>query len=194
MTLLPTDVARALRVPGYVVAAVLAVLPIGEVAANAWPARWHEPPWRMALVASTASAATTMIFALFLLLAIGLAAGDRRTLWLVATASAVTAILSVVGTGAFALDSLQIRSQLQPGQASRFVAQSLWAISKIAVGAIAFLVLAFSAIRAAKKLRRPARPAKGRVPLVKTGPGLDATVRMPASPTAVDASESPTAR
>jgi hypothetical protein len=148
----------------------------------------------MAMVASTASAATTVIFALFLLLAIGVFAGDRPTVWFVATASTVTAILSIVGAGEFALDAVQIRSQLQASQAHRYALQSLWALAKIGVGGIAFFVLAFSAMRAAKKLRPPAHAAKARVPLVKTGPGRDATARTPAGPTPSDASKSATAQ
>jgi hypothetical protein len=189
----PSDLARPLRLPGYVVTAVLTVLPMGEVAVNAWPPRWHEPPWRMAMVASTTSAATTMIFALFLLLVIGVLAGDRPIVWLVATTSTVAVLLSIAGAGAFALDSVQVRSQLQASQVSRYAAQSLWALAKIGVGGIGFFVLAFSALRAVRKQRPPARATSKRVPLMKPTPGRDPTERTSPSPAPLDGATSPSA-
>jgi hypothetical protein len=188
MTLSASEIVRPLRVPGYVVAVVLAVMPLFEVGVRAWPPRWHEPPWRLAAISTVGGAATTMLFALFLLLAIGALAGDRATVWLALTISAVATTLSIVGAGAFALDSLQMRGQLQPAQLGRYTAESLWELSRICVTGVAFLVLTLSAFRSAKQLHTSRLPSRrSRTPLVAGPPPVGAG-RPPVASTPSDAS------
>src|SRR4030095_8032768 len=68
--------------------------------------------------------------------------------------SALMVLLSVGASGAFVLDALQMRAQLEPGLQDRFNVQSGWVFAKICFAALGAVVLSVSAFRAARSVRR----------------------------------------
>jgi hypothetical protein len=148
------DTFRRLRLPTYVVAALLSVVPIVEVFVNSLPIRISDPSWRLAVVAVATSAATTVLLSLLLVFVVGILADRVGALWFVGAACGCIALLSVIAAGSFALDALQMRGQVKEAMAARYNIASLWALAKIGLASVASLVLAVSAFRAAKSVQR----------------------------------------
>src|SRR6476619_2461657 len=107
-----SELLRRLRVPGYLVLALLAGLPLVELFANAWPLNVHLAAWRFTAVGAAAAASLNTVLGLFVIAAIAVASGDRAVVLFVAIASAIAAVLCVIGAGMLPLDALQLRSQV----------------------------------------------------------------------------------
>src|SRR5689334_2772350 len=109
--LLQTSAARRLRVPGYVVMALMIIQPLLELYIRSSPFRIHSPAWRLSLVGNISGAISAPILGLFLMLVIAVAAEDKGVAYLVSSLSAVAAVFCLAVTGLFALDALQMKSQ-----------------------------------------------------------------------------------
>ena len=124
--------------------------------------------WRIALIGGGAGVSTTALLALFIALAIAVAAGDRIAAVVVATLSMTAALLSLLASGIFSLDALQLKRQVLPSVSGTYAKASIWVIIELLVSATIFLVLAFSAFRVTRALSRAAArtPANKRAPMV----------------------------
>lgn len=130
------------------------LIPLVEIAVAASPYRLHDPSWRVGLIGAAANASTSILVALLLVYLVGVFAGDRLTIWLIAIVSAVMVVLCVGASGAFTLDALQIRAQVRPDLEGRYGLTSGWALAKILLAALGGAVLSVNAFRNGRSLQR----------------------------------------
>ena len=104
--------------------------------------------------------------------------------FVVSVLSALTAVFCVVAVGAFALDVLQVKNEVQASLADKYDVGSIWVILRLVIATVLLLVLAVSAWRTAKGIARhrtaagtPAKPSWLLSPVRPTAP-------VPAQPTA----------
>jgi len=157
----PLDHARRMRAAAYVIGALLIMVPLVETVFAALPAHLHEPPWRLGALNALAGAVGLPLVGLFLCFAIALVTSDRLVLWLVFSFCAVAGALCLVGTGAFALDALQMHGQVRAGVGTKYWIASGWAVFKISFCALAFLILAARSVGGARSVRRSSPRAPG---------------------------------
>ena len=149
----PSEIGRGLRVPGYLIMAMMTIVQMVDVGMRASPLRIHSAAWRLGVVTASANGVGTPLLALFLTLVLAVAARDRFVTLFVGVLSAVFAFLCFVAIGVFTLDALQMKSQVQPGFSHQYDVASLWLAVRLAMSAVAFAILTISAIRLAKPMQ-----------------------------------------
>lgn len=154
----PAYAARSLRLPGYLVMAMLMVFSIVEVGVRSAPFRLHSPAWRLEMIGGGAGAIGTVVLGLFVIYAIAMAADDRPTAYIVSSLSSLAAALCVIAIGVFALDAIQVKAQVQTSLAHGYDIGTVWVVVRIAIAAAILAVIAVSSIRAARNARREASP------------------------------------
>lgn len=161
--LLPNTAARRLRIPGYLVMALMIVQPLVELYIRSAPFRIHSPAWRLTLVGNATGAVSASIVGLFFMLAIAVLAEDKPVTYVVSSVSALAAVLCIGATGLFALDALQMRSQVQANLAESYGLASGWVAVKLILSVVALGVLAISALRGgAEGAARPKAASSGK--------------------------------
>jgi hypothetical protein len=159
MQLIRSDLARRVRTPGYLIMALLIVSPLIELCTAAWPFQIHQAGWRLSFVGTAGASLGLPILGLFLIFWLAVLAADTGALLLVSGASVLGGILCVLEAAMFALDALEMKARVRPALAARYDAVSAWWLIKLcAAGAILF-VLALSAFRAARSVRRERKAA-----------------------------------
>ena len=149
-----SEAVRRARVPAYLIASMMLLIPLIEIAVNAWPVRIHDPGWRIGLIGLSAGVSTGTLLALLIIYFVGVFADERPAIWLVAFVSALMVPLFVGASGTFVLDALQMRAQVESGHQDRFNVQSGWILAKICLAALGAVVLSVSAFRTALSMRR----------------------------------------
>jgi len=159
---------RTLRSAGYLIAAMMIVLPLVDVIARTTPYRIHSPAWRLELVNLASNSVGTGILGLLLMLGIAAASGDRGVAFFAAGLSGVATVGWVGLTGVFALDALEMRGQPDANATNQYDAVTIWLAIRVLIAIVMLLALAVSGFRAAKVIRREfARtPSKGNPALV----------------------------
>jgi hypothetical protein len=125
-----------------------------EIGASAWPYRIHDPQWRIGVITTAAGASTAILLGLLLIYVVGTLFDDRPAIWLVAVIGALMTALCVMAGGSFILDALQLKGQVSPASEDRYNVVSALALAKICFAAFAALVVAVSAVRSGRNLRR----------------------------------------
>jgi hypothetical protein len=103
-----------------------------------------------------------VLLALLLLFAIGTIVGDRPAIWAVALLGSLMVALTVLGAGVFALDALEVRSQVRRAMESRYNIASAWALAKMCFAGFGAIVLSVSAFRSARSMGRSAAAGTGK--------------------------------
>ena len=152
MSLSQTEILRRLRIPGYLVLALLAGLPLLELGANAWPLQLHLAAWRFTVAGAAAAASVNSLLGLFVISVIAVASGDRAVVLFVAIASAFAAALCLIVAGMLPLDALQLRSQVPADRLARFNLAWCLALFRVLATMVVFLVLSVNAFRASKSM------------------------------------------
>ena len=163
---------------------MMIVMSTVDVLVRATPMRIHSPAWRLGAVGSGANVVGTPLLALFITLAIALLAEDRVVAYLVGAVSALFAVLCLAAVGIFALDALQMQGQVQPSLAQQYGLASVWLGIRLTIAILIFLVLALSAFRAARSVRREtarrgAAPAAGSLVVGTQRPSTPTTTPTP---------------
>ena len=138
----------------YLIASLVLLVPLMEIGASAWPYRIHDAQWRISVITAAVGASTAILLGLFLIYVVGTLFDDRPAIWLVALLGALMTALCVLAGGSFVLDALQLKAQVSPASADRYNVVSALALAKLCLVAFAALVLALSAFRAGRNLRR----------------------------------------
>jgi hypothetical protein len=165
---------------------VMIIQPLIELYIRSSPFRIHSPAWRLALIGNASGAISAPILGLFFILAIAVAAEDRGASYAVSSVSAAFAVFCLAGTAAFALDALQMRSQVQANLSESYGLTSAWIATKLLISVIVLLVLAISAFRAAQGAKSSAAPARGKSSAVLIGATRPGVVASPAARPAVE--------
>jgi hypothetical protein len=128
-----------------------------EIGASAWPYRTHNPEWRLGFISTAAGASTAILLGLLLIYVIGTLFDDRPVIWFVALIGTLMTALCVMAGGSFILDALQLKGQVNPSMEGRYSVNSALALVKLGLAGFAALVVAVSAFRAGRNLRRTSR-------------------------------------
>jgi hypothetical protein len=126
-----------------------------EIGASAWPYRIHDPQWRIGVITAAVGASTAILLGLLLIYVVGTLFDDRPAIWVVALVGALMTAVCVVAVGSFVLDALELKGQVSPASADRYNVVSALALAKLCFAGFAALVVAISAFRAGRNLRRP---------------------------------------
>jgi hypothetical protein len=141
-----SEAVRRTRVPAYVIATLVLLVPLMEIGASAWPYRIHDPQWRISVITAAAGASTAILLGLLIIYVVGTLFDDRPAIWVVA--------LSAMAGGSFVLDALQLKGQVSPASEDRYNVVSALALAKLCLVGVAALAVAVSAFRAGRNLRR----------------------------------------
>jgi hypothetical protein len=143
---------------------LMIVQPLLELYIRSAPTRVHSPAWRLSLIGNVAGAISAPILGLFLMLAISVLAEDRGVAYVISSLSALSAVFCLGATGLFALDALQMRSQVQANLTDSYGLASAWIATKLILSVIALAVIAVSALRAAQGPKRSTTQQPGKSP------------------------------
>ena len=177
MTSTAPDLIRRLRAPGYLIMAVTSILPLIDLLMAISPMHLGTVMWRFGAVGLVSSAVGAPLLVLTLVFALALLCGDRKVVITVGVIAALVALLMLLGAGSFTLDALQMKGRVNPAALDKFKGASALALVKLVVMGIASIVLAVSAFRSTKLMKRDTVRA--------TRPGATLIVGQPAPKTAV---------
>ena len=138
----------------YVVAGILLVFTALDLAQATWPPNPGDLGWRVITVGLLSRVLVTPILALLLIHVAALFSEHRRVLMTMAVADAVLAIVLLLGLGAFALDALQMRTQVGPDARSNYDFGLMASFLKLGVTGLFLLFIGFSQWRTAGRLNR----------------------------------------
>lgn len=155
------DALRRVRVPAYYVLSFLLVAPVIETILSAWPFQVHQTLWRITVVSSVANNSTTVLLALLLFFVVGTLLEDRLALLFVTSVGIFVTMLCIFGAGMFALDALQMRSQVRPDLATRYELTSLWGLGRISLAGLGTLILATFSFRGGRAMDQVREVATG---------------------------------
>lgn len=154
-----------LRPPAYTFFAVTILFQFADFVMSSAPLRPASLLWRFSVLGSFSNIVGNVLLLLLLTLGLALATADHKTLLVVAIASAAGAIVLFIGAGAFVLDGVQVRAQVDHPGVPRFDLATGEALVKFLIeGAIAafFAITAIRAWRAAihdvRRTERVERP------------------------------------
>ena len=154
MTPSASDLIRRLRAPAYLIMAVTSILPLIDLLMAISPMHFGTVMWRFGAVGLISSAIGAPLLVLVLIYALALLSGDRKVVITVGIIAAIIAVLMIGGAGSFALDALQMKSRVNPVALDKFKGASALALVKLLVMGVSAIVLAVSAFRSAKLMKR----------------------------------------
>jgi UPF0716 family protein affecting phage T7 exclusion len=162
---------RAFTSALVLIAGVLFLFPVLDLAASTLPLRAGEVQWRFGAVGLFSGLLLTPVLAALLLLAAAILAGRRVPQRILAwSCTAFAAALVVVAAG-FLLDFLQMHATLRPEMRSAMQRAMLVAVAKLGLTTLSFGWVAFAAFRISRRRRIKVRrePEGERPMLVGTG-------------------------
>lgn len=140
----------ALVLATYMVAALLVVIPLSDTATRVLPARFGDTAWRFGALGLTSRAVMTPLLGLLLAVAVAAVARHRWVLRTLAVLSGLGAILVAVSAAIFALDSLQMRGQVQAEALQNFDFSTVPALGKLLAAPVVLVPLGIGAWRSAR--------------------------------------------
>lgn len=164
MPQIPTDLAKRLRLPAYIVTGYMAIGSLLDIAATTWPPLLHDLRWRLAVEGFATGASGTLLLAVVAFLVVAAAATDRVALGVGFAYSAIVGVVYLAGCAVFLLDSFQIRGQVQADQLSRYNVGLIWTAARLLFTGAVLVYLAVVAIRAFRRIGETERS-------VAAGPG-----------------------
>lgn len=154
MTPSASDLIRRLRAPAYLIMAVTSILPLIDLMMAISPMHPGTVMWRFGAVGLISSAIGAPLLVLVLIYALALLSGDRKVVITVGIIAAIIAVLMIGGAGSFSLDALQMKSRVNPVALDKFKGASALALVKLIVMGVSAIVLAVSAFRSSKLMKR----------------------------------------
>ena len=157
---------RQLTAVAYLVAALMLVMPMLEVVLSVWPLRMGETSWRFGTVGLLSQALMTPLLGALVLVIVAVTLNHRKTL---ATASGVALLLTLallVVIPIFALDAIQMRTQVRTDAHRAFDLSSLLAAITLSAAFVSTLLLAIGSWKMGKSLKRRAPAAEAEAPLL----------------------------
>ena len=151
--------------PAYGLAAVLVLVPILDVLLQVWPLDPGEASWRFGAIGILSRSLLTPLLGLLLAMATAAAAGHRHALRLTGALSGLLAVGLVAVGGLFALDGLELRAVVAPGEPrARFDRTGFQASVKLGLFillSLAYAIFAWLGVRDEKRERKVVRPPSG---------------------------------
>jgi hypothetical protein len=148
---------RPLVAAAYLVAVLLVLVPLIEVTLSVWPLRFGQTAWRFGTLGLLSQAATTPMVGAVMLFALAFALGHRKTMMAGAVITAFISLALLVAVPAFALDAVQMRSQVGAAARRTFDISGMLATIKLAGLFLVSLLLTIGAFKAIRtRARQPA--------------------------------------
>lgn len=141
---------RRLSVAAYVVAAVFLLSPLIDVATNIYPTDLGSMQWRFGAFGILSNYLISAVFGLLLASLVAALSGHRLVLRACAALDGLTALVLFGLTLLFALDVLQLRSTVRPEATEMFRIGALKASFKVALVAVALLLMGIGSFRATR--------------------------------------------
>jgi hypothetical protein len=127
MTMKPN---RAVISGVYCIAALMVIMPLSELTLRVWPIRIGETSWRFGASGLFSSALLLPLLGLIVAGAVAFLSGNRTLVRVLAGFTAAAAALLVLASGLFALDAVQMRSNVVPEAKTAFDVASAQALIK----------------------------------------------------------------
>jgi hypothetical protein len=127
MTMKPN---RAVIAGAYCIAAMMVIMPLSELALRVWPLRIGETSWRFGAAGLFSSALLLPLLGLMVAGAVAFLSGNRTLVRALAGFTAAAGALLVLSSGLFALDAVQMRSNVVPEAKTAFDVASAQALLK----------------------------------------------------------------
>jgi hypothetical protein len=168
---------RSLAVPAYLMAALLVLFPLGDTLLTVWPLRLGTVSWRFGAVGIFSRAMMTPLLGLLLALAVAALAKHSRARRGIALLAGLQALVLLIVIPLFALDTLQMRSQVRPEALAGVDVASTIAATKLLLTAVVAAALCAAGVRRTRwdaqrsgRVRRAAGAGR-HIPLVFTSAG-----------------------
>ena len=162
MLLTPAPLTPQLRRAGYFIAMATIFIQVAEVSLRLWPFRFLSPTWRINLVSSVSSIAPMMLLMAFILVAIAIFVGDRRLSLVFAGIAFLAAFFFLAMSGAFVLDSIQMRNQVRVSVSRAYDVTTLWTLVRVLLCLAGFVMLAMASLRGAMAMRLQQTPRQSK--------------------------------
>lgn len=146
----------------YLVAVLLVAIPWTDTLARVLPARADEVAWRFGALGLSSRALMTPLLGLVLIAGTAVARGHRRVLRALAVVAGLAAATCTVAAGIFALDSLQMRGQVDPEIVQEFDISTVPALVKMVLVAVTLVPLSVGAWKSADAVGAGRRAGWGR--------------------------------
>jgi hypothetical protein len=160
--------ARPLRSVGYLIALLLFLLPVGEVAVTAWPFAWGQALWRYSLGGMSATSSATMLVGALLILVMAAWNSQPRMLILGSTLCFLAGIFYFGIMPLVALDAIQLKSSVPATDPGRFKLTAARILLKLALSGLAFILVAVANLRIMRSYQREqTRTAKNPAPVMQ---------------------------
>jgi hypothetical protein len=160
---------RAYAWPAYLIALLLIVFPLVDVAANVWPPRLGDLQWRFGTVGLLAGFILTPLLGMLVAVAAAAIRGDRVFQRFVALLNLALALVLSVMFVVFALDWLQVRTTIPPSGHGTIDVGSVKALVRYAGVALALAWLGVMGWRVSRQSGGRSRRAKA--PLIRQADG-----------------------
>jgi hypothetical protein len=153
---------RQLSFPGYLVAFALMLLPLMDALLQVLPIRIHEARWRFGTFGLMSNALLIPLFGIWFALALAAYFDHRRFQRVLAFVCFVTAVVALGLLAIFALDALQVRSQVRGAPAQfAFNVASVVATFKCLLATLGLVALGIAGLRGPKPAGNPKSGSTG---------------------------------
>jgi hypothetical protein len=163
-----SDAIRRVRVPVYLVAALITLVSLAEICVAIWPLHFGDVSWRLSVAGVTSGAVGMLLLVWVASLAVAINERERGVIWLMFVLSAFVAVLCAGGVAIFALDGLQMKGQVRPEMMNRYNLTFVWGSLKIVLDGLAAFGVAVSAFRTGRLIGGQDRADRGASLLVKS--------------------------
>lgn len=136
---------------GYVLAILLILFPLMDLAANVWPWKLAEVGWRYGSYGILSGYFMTPLMGLMLAVGVALALGHLRVARIVGIAGWVVALLFFAATIAYVLDALQVRATVPAQAQTQFGIGTMKAMAKNVISACVLVWVGWIGLRAARQ-------------------------------------------
>jgi hypothetical protein len=142
---------RVLAPAGYMLAMLLVVFPLSEVATSSWPVRALDPGWRYGALGFLSRALMTPMLGLGLAVMLAVTGRNDRFAFFITVLSFVSAVLLLAVASIMALDAQQVSYLLQEDLRPAFAATTVHALAKFGWASITMLLLGLGLTKLRKK-------------------------------------------
>lgn len=141
---------RRIALPAYLMGLLLVAFPLIDTTVSVWPVRAGEMAWRFGAVGLLSRALMTPLLGMLLALVVALLLEHWRVVRFIAAISGLGGLSVLVLVTLFAMDAVQMRSQVKPASRLAFDIASGVALLKYACGFVVLVAIAVSGRKASR--------------------------------------------
>lgn len=154
--------ARSMVLPLYTAGLLVLAITIVEILPALRGMQWGDAAWRYGMLGLLTRSIPSVAVVYVLTAGAAVLGRHRRVLLAMGVIMAVLGVSSLVTSGVFALDALQLRADLQPSANSGFEVASILGVTKMGLAFLAYLLLSVASFRMRKAAGRTPRRSEAR--------------------------------